>query len=64
MAQSQPDRSRELFDALTEAAYRGHAFRDVLRTDPKAFEAARVLTESLRKAGVIGDWDQSILPIF
>lgn len=31
------------FDTITEASYRGHAFKGVLVNHPKALEAAKVL---------------------
>jgi hypothetical protein len=47
-------RATTLFDQLTGASYYGYAFREVLRTNHEAREAAGRLVACLKAAGVKG----------
>ena len=43
----------ELFDTISGASYHGMLFRNVLRNDPHAREAARILAKALKDNHVI-----------
>ncbi len=47
-------RAREAFDGITGASFYGFHFREVLRENPKALEAAETLVEALKEANIKG----------